>query len=71
MTGFRPQPRESDPGDSVPFQYLTLQSPDGPVNVVPLKILVQFLNEVSFQIDEDTPAKRVLHDLASNFTRYI
>lgn len=71
MTGFRPQPRESDPDDSFHFQYLTLNSPNGPLNVVPLKVLVQFLSELSFQIDDDVPAKKVLHDLATNFTRYI
>lgn len=79
MRGFRPErPEKFEPEDNdgeveytVHFQFGTIMTPQGPVNVMPITNLVRFLHEVAQNVDEDALANDVLTSIAHNFSRII
>lgn len=79
MRGFRPEkPDKFEPADddgtveyTVHFQFGTIMTPNGPVNVMPITNIVRFLHDVAANVDEDALATDVLTSIANNFSRII
>lgn len=79
MKGFRPErPEKFEPEDAdgeveytVHFQFGTIMTPQGPVNIIPITNLVRFLHEVADNVDDDAPAPNVIRSIANNFSRII